>query len=292
MTERRMTPWPTRIATGTAVYAVAAGLATLVGWATDIRRLTDWKNDGISMFPNTAVCALLSGLAILVTNGRAGGSRAVVRVLGVAIASVAAVTLLEHATGADFGIDTLLFAARPWGQEAAAAPMRMGPPASFAFALIGFALLFQTFPDRTRGVSAGLGVTVVVIGTLSLTGHLYGASRMYDVPGVTGIAMQTASVLLALGAGLLASVRDREPVRTLVEPGAAGVLVRRAFPVLCVLALALGGLRIVLHRHGVDPSFGTALRTVVELVLLSGLLWWAAARVRAHEAALHESEAE
>jgi len=288
MTGPRTTPWPTRIATVAAVYAVAAGLVTLVGWAADVQRLADWKNDGISMFPNTAVSALLSGLAILMT----ARSRALVRILGVAVASVAGMTFLEHLTGVDFGIDTLLFAARPWGQYAAAAPMRMGPPASLGFALIGIALLLQTFPDRARSVGAGLGVVVVVIGTLPLTGHLYGASQMYDVPGVTGIAMQTASVLLALGAGLLATLPDRDPVRTLADHGAAGVLVRRAFPMLCVLSITIGAGRIVLQRHGVDPSFATALRTVVELVLLSGLLWWAAARVRAHEAALYESEAE
>jgi hypothetical protein len=43
------------------VYALTAGAITLVGWAAGIRLLTDWLSVGISMFPNTAVCAVQAG---------------------------------------------------------------------------------------------------------------------------------------------------------------------------------------------------------------------------------------
>src|SRR5581483_3681878 len=192
----------------------------------------------------------------------------------------------------DVGIDTLLFH-RDWGQSAAAAPMRMGPPASVAFALAGLALLLQTSGRRVRRASAVLGGIVITVGTLSLTGHLYGASQMYTLPRLTGIAMQTASVVLAVGVGLVVSLRDREPMRTLLEEGAAGVLTRQALPVMFVLGLAIGAARVSLEQQDlVDAAFGTALRTVVELGLFTGLLWWAAARLRAHDQALHDSEAE
>ena len=53
-----------------AIYAIGAGAATLAGWAFDVPRLTDWANSGISMFANTAICAIACGiaLALLATN--------------------------------------------------------------------------------------------------------------------------------------------------------------------------------------------------------------------------------
>src|SRR5262249_44830536 len=123
--------------------------------------------------------------------------------------------------------------------------------------------------------------------------HLYGAQQMYTIPSLTGIAMQTASMLLALGIGVVVSVPEREPMRTVLEPGAAGVLVRRALPVMVAIAVAIGWLRVIAQGHRLgDTAFGTAARTLLEIVLLTGLLWWAARTVRAHEQARHRSEGE
>jgi len=283
--------WPRRVALGAGAYAAAAGLIAMIGWAADVPRLADWKGDGISMFPNTAASALFGGLAIVLAN-RPQWPPALVRCLATVVALIAGLTLIEHLTGANLGIDALLFD-RPWGQAAAAAPMRMGPPASIAFLMAGAALLLLTFGTQAQRASAVLATAIVAIGALSFTGHLYGASQMYTLPRLTGIAMQTASVVIAVGLGLLASIPTHEPMRTLVERSAAGMLTRRALPIIAVLALTLGAVRVFIERQGfVDAPFGTALRTLVELALLLGLLWWAAARIRTHERAQRRSDAE
>jgi PAS domain S-box-containing protein len=279
--------WPRYLGTAAGVVAIAGGLGTLVGWAAGIPRLTDWKNDGISMFPNTAVCAVLGGIALLL------GTRApqVTRAVAAAGAAIGGFTLLEHLTGLDFGIDRLLSDAT-WGQHAAAAPMRMGPPASLSFLLTGTALLLTTFGARARAIAAGLGVTSMALATLSLTGHLYGAEQMFTLPRLTGIAFQTASIILLLGLGIVASIPEREPTRTLLERSTAGMLARRALPIVVGAALSLGWIRVTIQQRGlVDLAFGTALRTVVEVALLTTLLWWAVAKVRAHERARQVADA-
>jgi PAS domain S-box-containing protein len=281
--------WSARVAVAAGAWAVATGVIALAGWVFDVPRLTDWRNDGISMFPNTAGCAVMSGLALQLAQVR--GTRLAVRALASVVAAVAGLTLFQHLSGVNLGIDTLVLS-RPWGQTAAAAPMRMGPPASVAFLLAGAALLLLTLGVREQRTTAVLGMVVAVIGTLSLTGHLYGASQMYTLPRLTAIAMQTAAVVLALGIGIVASVPVHEPMRTLLDRGAAGVLTRQALPIVAVLAVALGRLRVHVEQIGlVDSPFGTALRTVVELVMLFVVLWWSAARVRRHEQAQRESEA-
>jgi PAS domain S-box-containing protein len=271
---------------------MAAGLVALVGWITDVQRLTDWPNDGISMFPNTAMCAIASGLALLL-HSSGPRRRAAARVLALLVASVGGLTLVEHVTSLDLGIDRLVFAERPWGQAAAAAPMRMGPPASVAFLMIGAALTLLGGGARARRASAALGIAVAAVAMLSLSGRLYGAQQMYTLPRLTGIALPTASVVVMLGIGLIASVREREPMRAILEQSAAGMLARRALPIVILIPLALGWARVVLQQQGiVDLAFGTALRTIVEVALLTGLLWWAVVMVRSREHALHESQAE
>jgi len=284
--------WPKRVVEVASACAIGGGLGTLVGWFANVQRLTDWRNDGISMFPNAAMCAVASGLALLL-HGIAGRRvRTLTSAAGLLVGLVGGLTLVEHFTGLDLGIDTLLFD-RAWGQGAAAAPMRIGPPASLSFLAIGVALVLLGRDARARTVAAACGVLVVATATLSLTGYLYGAAQMYMIPAMTGIAFQTASVLLALGVAVIVSVPDREPMRTLLDRGAAGIVVRRALPVVVVIAFAFGWVRVLIQNHGlVDAALGTALSTLVETALLTALLWWSAARVRSHEQALLASEEE
>ena len=282
------------VVTGVGLYALAGGTLTLIGWAAGIQRLTDWRNDSISMFPNTAICAVLSGMALLLLHhARAEASKLAVRVMGAVVAMIGGLTLFQHIAGIDLGIDVLLFEMRPWGQHAAAAPMRMGPPASLSFLMIGSATYLLTGSHRARRVASALAVAVAPIATLSLIGYLYGAREMYTIPRLTGIAMQTASIVFALAIGVIVSAPDREPMRGIMDAGAAGTLARRAMPIIIVIAVLLGWIRVSLQTHGlVDTAFGTALRTVFEIAFLMTLLWWAVKMVRAHEDALHEREAE
>src|SRR6185369_4541430 len=148
--------WPTRVAVATGAYAIATGVIALAGWVLDMPRLTDWRNDGISMFPNTAACAVMSGLALQLVQVRGTRSR-LVRALASVVAAVAGLTLFQHLSGVNLGIDTLVLS-RPWGQTAAAAPMRMGPPASLAYLLAGVALFLLTLGAHTRRMPAMLGL--------------------------------------------------------------------------------------------------------------------------------------
>ena len=49
---------------------LSAGIVTLCGWAFDIRRLTDWNNDDVSMFANTAAGVIVGGIAIILLSFR------------------------------------------------------------------------------------------------------------------------------------------------------------------------------------------------------------------------------
>jgi len=113
-------------------YAFGVGLVALGGWVLNVKVLAGWGND-IVMQPNTALAALLGGLAMLAfISGR--------HRLGIGFAIPAGLigiaTLFEHITRIDLGIDVLLTFDRGWG-VATVSPGRMGLPACLCFTLLG-----------------------------------------------------------------------------------------------------------------------------------------------------------
>src|SRR5262249_53465476 len=128
---------------------------------------------------------------------------------------------------------------------------------------------------------------------LPVVGRPYGAHQIYTIPGPTGLAVQTPLIPLRLGLGLGASLPERDPAPTRLGPAAAGVPGRGAWPIVVGCSLAIGCLRILVQNEGlVDTALGTGSGTIVQLSLVTVVLWWAAGKLHAHERALRETEAQ
>jgi signal transduction histidine kinase/ActR/RegA family two-component response regulator len=279
------------VSVGAAMYATLGGVLSFAGWAADVPRLTDWWGTGITIKANTAIGITAAAVALLLA-ALSLRTLWLVRTLGLFAALLGALTLFEHLTGHELGIDTLLFD-EPAGAAGTAAPGRMGPPAAASLAALGAALLVLNAGRRVRVLTVALPIAVVAIATLSITGFLYGAQAMYSIPRLTGIAVQTATMLLALAVGTLALQSDREPTRTLFEQSTAGVLARRIVTAAFIVPLALGWLRVTGQRLELyDFAFGTALRTLIEIAILATLSWWVVQAMRMRDRQQSRAEAE
>lgn len=275
-----------------AIYAVVGGIVTCFGWLLDIRRLTDWNNDGISMFPNTAVCAILGGLALGLhtVSYDVAWRRALARGFAASVALIATLTLYQHVAEVNLGIDTLLFD-KSWGQRASAAPMRMGPPASVSFLILSVAMVLMTVGAESRRFASEVALLVIAIASLSLVGYLFGADQLFGIAKVTGIAWQTSTMLIVLSIGVMAAVPEHGIVAALSRDDAGGTVLRRLIVPIIVLPLFLGWLRLLGQDLGLfDRAFGTSVRTVVEIILLFILLWWTASGISEHARAAREAE--
>jgi signal transduction histidine kinase/CheY-like chemotaxis protein len=281
---------PQYISAITASYALIGGLVSLLGWLTGIYPLTDWWNTGIAIKANTAVTAIATGTALLGVvysfnfASRISITAQISRGLGLFILTIGALTLSEHITGFNFGIDTLLVD-EPAGAIATSAPGRMGPPAAFSFFALGTAIFLRaSSPSRKHMLSISLAIAVVGIGTLSLVGYWYGAEAMYTIPRLTGISVQTATMLVALAIGIIATYDEYEPTKTLSEKSNIGILARRVMAAAFIVPIGLGWIRIHGFRAGLyDNPFGTALRSITEIVILVGVLWWSVQAIRIRE---------
>jgi PAS domain S-box-containing protein len=202
------------------------------------------------------------------------------------VAFLGLATFVQHLTGVNLGIDTPLLFDRPWGRTGTMSPGRMGIPSSLSWTLAGAALILLLGGPRSRRAVAVLGTIVTGIAALSVAGYLFGADALYSVPWLTTIAIQTSSMIIAVGVGLVATVPEWQPMRGVVEDSAAGVLTRRLLPFIVVLPVALALLRLEGQRAGLyDTPMGTALLILGLVVLLCGVLWWSARAVRSHELA-------
>lgn len=270
--------WP--VALG--LYGAIGGAISFAGWALNTQPLTDWFRTGISIQPNTALTAILAGIALLcLVNRRITATRA----LAVTIGLVGAISIFETATGISFGhFDTALRFGREWGQNATVAPGRMGPPSAASWILMCAALLLATstkLSARVRCTGPAAAGLATVISTTSLMGFFFGASALYTVPAATAIAIQTATFILALSLGAILSVPEFGPGRLIYDNTMAGAMFRRMLPALVLVPVVLGYLRLTGERAGLyDLPFGTAARTVAEMAILTFFVWLAAGDIR------------
>jgi signal transduction histidine kinase len=287
LSDRRL---PSFFTLGFGVYVLAGGGVTLVGWFAGILRLTDWGGDGIAMFVNTAVMATAGGAALLLQRLEKPWAPVLTRVFGLVVALIGAATLFEHLSDMDLGIDRFLVR-EPWGTRAAMAPGRPGPPAAVSFTVLGIALMLLTGDRKARHIVPALGVVISAVASLSLIGYLFGSDPLYAVSRFTGIAMQTATMILSLALGVIASVPERQPMRALLESSGAGDLARWALPFILGLPILLGWLRLHGQRAGYfDLSMGSSLLVIALIALLCALLWWCVAIVSGREDILRLKE--
>ena len=124
-------------------------------------------------------------------------------------------------------------------------------------------------------------------------GYLYGASALYTVPTLTVIALQTATFIFAASIGVAATVPEHGFARLLSGDRPSAILMRRLLPLLVALPIVVGMLRLAGERAGLyDTAFGSALRTVSEIVLFLLLLWWTGASIDRHSAERERAERE
>jgi signal transduction histidine kinase/CheY-like chemotaxis protein len=258
------------------VYALAGGLVSFLAYVVDAPRLADWSNAGIAIQPNAAIAVVAAALALLLLSI---GFTTAARVLGVLVCAIGATVLFQYITRIDLGIDSLFLFNRTWGESGVLVPGRMGPPGAVSWTMIGLAIVLATIRSRPwpRTAAPIFALVGTVIAVLSLVGYLYGASALYTVPSVTAIALQTSTFIIATSLGLVLSIPEHAPLRLLLDETAAGALTRRVFPAVIIVPIVLGMFRVWGEESGFyDLQFGTAIRSVAEIILMSALLWWAA----------------
>lgn len=245
------------------VGVIVIGCGSFFGWVFDQDLLKSPLQDGITMKANASLGLMSIGATLLLLRRPrekqdfrywAGKTLAAIGSL------IGGLTLFQHLTGVDLGIDQLLFQEAP-GALATSSPGRMGRPASLCLLLSGLSLLLLDSTKR-RGRRAGqiLAATVCTITLIPLIGYAFGVAQLYGLPGYTGIAFHTAIAVLMAGLGILFS-RPTEGIMAIVcADDAGGMMARRLVPAAFLLPIITWWLRILAERAGwIEPSLARPL---------------------------------
>jgi signal transduction histidine kinase len=274
---------------GGVVTAVAA--TALVGWVIDNDALR--TAGGIAMKTNTAIGLLCLGVSLVCLAPTRRGLRQTR--LGIALAAISiligGMTLVQHLTGIDFGIDQALFREVP-GSPATTSPNRMGPPAALSFPLLGVALLLLSRKRVDRAPAQPFALLVMVIALVPLLGYILGVREFYGVARYTGIALSTAAGFMLLGIGIVVARPDAGLMRRLLANDSGGLLLRRLIPAAVVVPVLVAWVRIQGERAGLyDQPFGRSLLVLGFMLIFTALTWWTGRAVQNHVEARARAEA-
>jgi two-component system sensor histidine kinase/response regulator len=195
-------PWQTRVATGSAVFSVALGLAVLIGWSAHIPAIVQVMAHLPPMTRNTAACFVLSGLALFMVARRS--PRSLVVVCSGIVATVSLLTIVDVIFIVETGIDDLLGAS--YFTVGTAGPGRMSPPGAVSFLLVAIGLATAPRIQSARSAfSLGLiGSTVAAVGVATTMGFALGSSDSFGWGDTKRLALNTAIGLCVLGSGIVA----------------------------------------------------------------------------------------
>lgn len=242
-----------RLMTGASLWsgilAALVGYHGLLGWLFDIWLLRTSGGDVPAMSASEALCALLSGAALLSlhTSRRAGRVRPAAAVLG--------------------GLTVVASAVAPWLQGVDG--LGMAVASSLAFVFVGFGLVLAAW-SRKFGAAELLGVGATGLSLLALATYAYGAP-----PLASQMPLYTAIATLFLGIGVTLLRPDTGFMAKISSNSLGGLMARRLLPATLLIPLLLGLIQVNLERAGLFAfESGLAFYGMASVALFVGVVWW------------------
>ncbi len=266
----------------------AIGLLVLGGWGFEQSSLTQLHPDWVSMKPNTATGFVLAGLALFLRHKNIN-SQGFYLFVACTLVLLGFFTLVQYIVDLDFGIDQILFS-DVTATVNTSHPGRMSPASALCFLLFGISMASLRSPSNAYHLLFGtLPLVISLIALFGVIGYIYRVNQFHTIFNLTGIALHTALLFIALSFSLLSLDRKNVLMRLLTSEHAGGMIARRLLPLIVVLPLALGWLRLEGERlDWFDTATGSALFVLVTVVLLSVIVIQNAAIIDQQSSRLQE----
>ncbi len=255
------------------------GVLVLIGWILDNEILKRLDTRLVAMNPVTAICLILSGVAIILRQNL--NNRPNLRLPGLiccAIVMMVALMKLSEVVGIwPFGIDTLLFSTHL--AIGSGPPNRMAPNTAFNFLLISSALTLL-YTKRAIVLSQILAAITVLISLLAIVGYAYGVRKFYGVALFIPMALHTATSFLLLAGATLSISTDVGLMAIITNDGPAGRTSRILLPCAIILPIGMGWLRLIGQQAGLyEYEVGISIFVMSNVLVFTILIWWNASQL-------------
>ena len=259
------------------------GCLVLLGWWLDLEFIKNcFSLSIVSMKANAAVCFILSGVSLWLSQGAVGGENTpsspslLSRVCATTVLVIAGLTLSEYVFGWNLGIDELLLRDSP-NALMTSHPGRMGLNTAVNFLLIGRALELVGEPKTRRSYwyAQIFALIAALICLQAIIGYVYGVDILYGFPPYsTSMALHTALTFTALCVGVLWTHPNEGLMQIVTSETYGGLLARRLLLAAIAVPLVIGWLILQgLIAEFYEPAFAVSLLVVVLIVSFCVLIW-------------------
>jgi signal transduction histidine kinase len=256
----------------------------IVGWTYDIPVLKSIFPNLVTMKANTAICFVLSGISLWLLQGKRMNrtySLRIAEMLGLIVAAVGFLTLVEYGAGVDLGIDQLIFRESP-GAVLTADLERMAPTTAFNFLIVSAALVLL---GKQRYLSAQVIVLVEYFVTfLAAIGYMYGMTGLGEILWGRSMAMHTSVMFLLIAGCVLFAHPDEGIMTELTSSLPGGANARRLLPAILTVVIVGGWVSL---QGEIEDYYGTRyavpLFVVFATIVSMSIIWYSARSLNCSE---------
>lgn len=266
------------------VMTLAIALLVLLGDSIDSTALTRISGSFAAMQVTTAInfglLAVAGALAARASRVNHRGMTATALVLLAGVVAIAGVSGIGEITDTPF----------PWS---AVTDMSQNQGRMSGFTATGQLVLSLGIGLRAVGrvrAAQGWGIVALALGSIGLSGYMYGHSDLYGVGYFETVAVHTAFGITVLGLAELLESDDVGLTRLARSRSLGGALVRSLLPAVVLVPSILGWISVWLLRNtdlGPGPVIATLCTTVA--VAFGVLVWIAGNRLRAADVSRAEA---
>ncbi len=241
------------------ILGMIVAAMVIFGWLTGIATLKSIMPQFVSMKANTAICFLLTASAIYFYNPEQKKAMLYYRVATGLCLLIALLTMMQYALDINIGIDELLFADETSANTPY--PGRMAIITSLSFIALSVGL--QGVPSKHllfRRIAQGLFHGITIIAVVAIFGYIFRVPGFYSFTFITGMALHTSLLFFVLSIASSALLPGIGYARVFGGREIGNLMARRLFPVMVLMILVLGVVRLELHwNRVVTVEMGIAL---------------------------------
>lgn len=271
---------------------VLVGVVVIFGWIADANALKHMSAQWVSMKVNTAICFILAGATVFLF-GRGvlhPVTKSITAITIPALFLVAAISFLEHILEFDAGIDELFFR-DPVEILGNVRPGLMSVQTSLSFIMVSIALFHKRFLDIDTTLHQVLLIVPAFVAVFFLTGYLFDARLLISASYKTPMAIHTSVSFLILVFAALFLNPHEGVLKTFTSESSGGKVFRNTLPVVTVLILVLGWLRLKGELAGIyDSAMGVTIFAVAVIAVVAVILFANAIALDRSEASLKSTE--
>jgi two-component system, sporulation sensor kinase E len=276
------------------LITIAIGVIVILGWVFKMQVLQSIVPAFEPMRFNTALCYVLFGSALMLTQYPAwkyGIAFVILSLLGTLIGLI---TLSQNLFHFDAGIDQLFVMDHIKLSRSYPFPGRMAFNAAVSFSLLGLGFLALTIKSRIfRVISQCLFHIVTILSAIALIGYLYGVSLFYSLFYVSSMATHSAVLIFILS--IAASLLNPSIGVTRLFTGklVGNQMAKRLFTLMLLMVIIFGSFRVqTQHLQAFTLDIGISLLAVCFLLVSLLLIWNTANWLNKIDKQRSEAEAE